>query len=112
MTPLPFTCQHEAYIPGVEDGYGNETPGWANAVDVPCFWWSDTSTEPRSAPSGGSLVAVDLCLVVDSSLAVDHRDVFVVEGKRFEVIGLPKDFDHGPWGYRPNRQVLELKWVG
>ena|SRR6476620_6510880 len=112
MTPLPFTCQQESYTAGVTDDYGNESPGWADPVEVPCFWWSDTSTEPRSAPSGGSLVAVDLCLVVDSALVVDHRDRFTVKGKRFEVIGLPKDFDHGPFSYQPNRQVLELKWVG
>src|SRR6478735_4508459 len=110
--PLPFTCQREAYTAGVTDDYGNESPGWADPVAVQCFYHPGATTEPRSAPTGGSLVTVDLSLFVDSALVVDHRDRFVVEGRTFEVIGLPKNWDHGPFSYHPDRQVLELKWVG
>lgn len=114
--PLPFTCQHEAYTPGVEDDHGNTVPGWLDPVAVSCVWWSpqtqDASTEPASPPTGGDRVTWDLVLVLDSAVAVDHRDQFTVEGKKFEVIGLPKDFNHGPFGFSPDRLVVELKWVG
>ena len=114
--PLPFTCQHEAYTPGVEDDHGNTVPGWLDPVPVACVWWSpntDTaSSEPASAPTGGDRVMLDLVLVVDSAVSVDHRDRFNVDGRRFEVIGLPKDFNHGPFGFSPDRLVVELKWVG
>lgn len=112
MIPLPFTCQRHAYTDGVEDDHGNTVPGWVDPVAVACFWWSAASTEPRSEPTGGDLVTVDLALVVDIAQAVDHRDQWTVDGRKFNVVGLPKDWDHGPFGYQPNRQILELKWVG
>lgn len=119
MFPLPFTCQHEGYTgdPDVTDDDGNTVPDWADPVSVPCFRWPGASTEPgyqyrASGSAGSDQVSVDLTLVVDSSVVVDHRDRFTVDGHDFEVVGLPKDFDHGPFGFSPNRRVVELKWVG
>lgn len=110
--PLPFTCLHGAYIVGEDDDHGNSVPDWSDSVPVDCFWWSPTSSEPLGAPTGSEQVSVDLTLVVDSTLQVDHRDRFTVSGHDFEVIGLPKDYDHGPFGFSPGRRVIELKWVG
>jgi hypothetical protein len=100
------------YAAGAEDEHGNIEPTWADPVTVACFWWSPSSAEPSSAPTGGDRVTADVVLVVDSAVAVDHRDRFTVDGKRFEVIGLPADYDHGPFGFAPNRRVIDLKWVG
>lgn len=114
--PLPFTCLREAYTDGVKDAHGNTVPGWLDPVSVACVWWSpenrDTSMEPASGPTGGDRVIMDVILVVDSSVPVDHRDKFTVDQKRFEVVGLPKDYNHGPFGVSPDRLVVELKWVG
>lgn len=110
--PLPFTCQHEAYTPGVEDDHGNTVPGWLPQVEVACFWWDPSSTEPDLPPTGGDRVVADRVLVVDSVVTVDHRDRFTIEGRKFEVSGLPKDYNHGPFGFSPDRLVIELKWVG
>ena len=112
MIPLPFTCLHGAYTAGLEDSHGNTVPGWADPVAVPCFWWSVSSTEPVSAPTGSDQVSVDLALAIDSAVNVDHRDRFTIDGHDFEVVGLPKDYDHGPFGFSPNRRVIELKWMG
>lgn len=110
--PLPFTCQHEAYNSDATDEHGNAVPEWAAPVDVQCFWWSGSSSEPLAAPTGSDQVSVDVSLTVDSALAVDHRDVFTVDGRKFEVIGFPKEWDHGPWGFQPKRQIIELKRTG
>ena len=116
LFPLPFTCQHRAYKPGTVNGRGNTKPDWEDPVDVACVWWSPetrvASTEPASAPTGGDLATLDLVLVVDSSVSVDQRDTFTIQGREFEVIGLPKDFNHGSFGFSPDRHVIELKWVG
>lgn len=112
MVSLPFTCLHGAYVDGAVDDHGNTIPDWADPVAVACFWWSPSSAEPLAAPTGSDQVSVDITLVVDSALQVDHRDRFTVDGHDFEVIGLPKDFDHGPFGFAPNRRVIELKWMG
>lgn len=108
MTPLPFTCLHGAYLAGAKDSHGNDIAGWADPVPQPCFWWSNSSAEPV----GSDQVSVDLSLVVDSALAVDHRDRFTIDGHDYEVVGLPKDYDHGPFGFSPRRRVIELKWIG
>ena len=111
LTPLPFTCLHVAYEAGEEDGHGNTLPGWAEPVDVACFWWSLESSEPPGPPTGSDRVVAEVALVVDSALPVDHRDRFTVQGQLFEVTGLPKVWDHGPFGFAPNRQIIELRMV-
>lgn len=117
--PLPFTSLHSSYIgdPDVQDDHGNAVVGWADPVPVACFWWSGNSTEPGyqyrgSQEAGSDQVSVDITLVVDSELEVDHRDRFTVTGHDFEVVGLPKEWDHGPFGFSPHRRVIELKWIG
>ena len=112
-TPLPFACLHEAYDADPEpDEHGNAVPGWAAPITRACFWWIPSSAEPASPPTGGDLVTVDTVLVLDSAVPVDHRDRFTVAGRRFEVSGLPADYDHGPYGYAPARRVITLKSPG
>lgn len=110
-TPLPFTCLHEAYDRGQEDGHGNIREGWLESVTVPCIWWSVSSAEPAAPPTGSERVVVDLSLVVNSALVVDHRDRFTIQGRRYEVTGVPAEWDHGPFGFSPNRQVISLRAV-
>lgn len=109
LIPLPFTCHHERWQAGADDDHGNPTSSWQDPVEVPCVWWSPASNEPASG--SGDRVSAAVVLVVDSDVEVDHRDRFTVDGRRFEVIGLPKDYDHGPWGFTPKRRVVELKWM-
>jgi hypothetical protein len=111
LFPLPFTCQHEVYTAGVEDAHGNTVPGWLEPVTVACAWWTPSSQEPNLPPTGGDRVVADMVLIVDSVVAVDHRDRFTVNSRRFEVVGLPKDYNHGPFGFSPDRLVVELKAV-
>lgn len=112
--PLPFTALHSSYLddPDTVDDHGNAVVGWADPVPVPCFWWYGDSYEPIAAPAGSDQVSIDINLVVDVELEVDHRDRFTVSGHDFEVVGLPKEWDHGPFGFSPNRRVIELKWIG
>lgn len=117
MFPLPFSCLHDSYIGSAEDDHGNPVPTWATSVAVDCFWWIGQSTESRyqfraSGNTGSDQASVDLTLVVDANVPVDHRDRFTVDGKAFEVVGLPKDYNHGPFAFSPDRLVVELKWTG
>lgn len=110
MIPLPFTCLHGAYTAGVPDDHGDTTSGWAAGVSTPCIWWPGASTEPFAAPTGSEQVQVDITVVIDSAVVVDHRDRFTVDGQTFDVVGQPKSWDHGPW-WAPNRQAVELQRV-
>lgn len=113
LFPLPFTCQHERYVKGIKDADGNEIPDWAIPVVVQCVWWPEDSQRQFGDESvSNEQASIDLNLVVDSSVVVDQRDRFTVDGRPFEVVGLPQDYDHGPFGFRPNRKLLKLRWVG
>ncbi|BBZ65816.1 hypothetical protein MINS_12450 [Mycolicibacterium insubricum] len=112
LFPLPFTCQHEVYQPGTKDAHGNTTPTWAAPIPRACSWWPADTTEPATGPTGGDRVIADTTLVLDSTVTVDHRDRFLLDGRRHEVVGIPKDYNHGPYGITPDRIVVQLKWVG
>mgnify|MGYP006278550203 CR=1 FL=1 len=111
VIPLPFTCLHSPYVPGGEDAHGNTIPEWLDPVEVACIWWPVNSSEPPGPPTGSERVVAELSLVVDVSVGVDHRDRFTVEGQLFEATRQPKEYDHGPWGFTPNRQIVELRMV-
>lgn len=117
--PLPFAAQHHAFTAGDEDDHGNTTPGHRDPVPVPCIWWTPTSSEPQTGQVNTDRVIADVVLAVDSVLRVDSRDYFTIaelidsvgDPMRLDVIGLPKDYDHGPFGFAPGRQIVELKAV-
>jgi len=111
LTPLPFTCLHEPYAPGEQDGHGNTIPEWSEPFEVACMWWPVNSSEPAGPPTGSDRVVAERALVVDVSIVVDHRDRFIFDGQRFEVTGMPANYDCGPFGFTPNRQVVELRMV-
>ena len=109
--PLPFSCLHEPYIAGDADSHGNITPTWGEPVAVPCMWWPVASSEPPGPPTGSDRVVGELALVVDVAVPIDHRDRFTVKGQMFEVTGLAKSYDHGPFGFAPGRKVVDLRMV-
>ena len=111
LTPLPFSCLHESYIPGGEDGHGNTIAGFEEPVEVACMWWPVNTEEPPGPPTGSERVVAERALVIDVKVAVDHRDRFIFDGQRFEVTGIPQNYDFGPFGFAPNRQVVELRMV-
>lgn len=96
--PLPFTCQREAYLPDGVDAYNNPQPRWDDPVDTPCVWWT-TET--------------DTFVIVDSVVPVDYRDRFIVDGRHYEITPdtMPADYNHGPFGFSPNRTVVKLRML-
>lgn len=112
--PLPFVAEHHAYTPGVENEWGNTVPGHVEPVSVPCIWWTPSSDEPPSGNVNSDRVVADVVLALDSAVQVDSRDYFTIDAfpaVRLDVVGLPKDYDHGPWGFSPGRRIVELKAV-
>lgn len=106
---LRWTAGHQVYSEtGGLDAHGNDVPTWADAVDVPAIWWSPSSSEP--AVAGHDRVTVDVVMVVASSLVVSPHDRMVLDGKRYEVIGEPEDYDHGP-GRPAGRKPVNLRRV-
>lgn len=102
---------HETYAAGRQDAHGNTTPGWSDPVEVACMWWPVSSEEPHGHPTGSDRVVGELALVVDVVIPIDHRDRFTVKDQMFEVAGLAKNYDYGPFGFAPGRKVIELRMV-
>lgn len=111
MIGLPFTAGHERWTPGEEDSHGNTTPAWLPPTAVRCFWWVPTTTEPQSGPVNSDRAVADAVIVIESGIPVDPRDRFILDGRRYEVVGEPKDYDHGPFGFRPGRRPIDLRRV-
>lgn len=111
LTPLPHSCLHESYTAGEQDLHGNTTPGWGEPVEVACMWWPVASEEPAGPPTGSERVVGELALVVDVAVPVDQRDRFTVKEQLFEVNGLAKNYDYGPFGFAPGRKVIALRMV-
>lgn len=109
--PLPWEAGHRKWVAGaVDPEWGTVTEGHhADPVSVDCFWWTPSSDEP--AQQGHSRVVADLVLVVDSTIQVDSTDLFEIGGKAWEVIGEVKDYNHGPFGFSPDRLVIECRRV-
>lgn len=112
LFPLPFECQHEHYLAGAEDDHGNVTPTWNPPEHRECFWWPGPASEASPVAGGSEQATVDRTLILDIDVPVDHRDRFMFGAQRFEAAGLPKEFDHGPFGFVTDRQVVELRFVG
>lgn len=111
MFPLPFKAWLRAYAGSTEDDLGNLTDEWATAVEEPAIWWTPSSVATSEQKMAGhDRIVVDLVLVVDSATVVGPRDHAVIEGREFEVIGYPEDFDHGPW-WRPGLQPVNLRRI-
>lgn len=109
MIPLLFTVGLRSYSDDPEtDAHGNTASEWSDPVDTEAVWWSPSSSEPALA--GHDRVAIDLVVVVASSVAVGPHDRIVVEGREYEVIGYPEDYDHGPW-WSPNRKPVNVRRV-
>jgi hypothetical protein len=108
VIPLLFTVGHRAYSDSGEDAHGNPAEDYADPVDVEAIWWSPSSSEPALA--GHDRVAIDLVVVVSSATPVGPHDSLVVEGREYEVVGYPEDYDHGPW-WSPNRKPVNVRRV-
>ena len=119
IIPLPFAAKHHAYTPGVENEDGNTVPGHLDPVSVACFWWNPSREEPQAGPVNTDRVTADVVIAVDSALQVDSRDYFTIaelknrngDPIRLDVVGLPKNYDKGPFGFSPGRRIVELKAV-
>lgn len=61
--------------------------------------------------AGHDRVIADLVVVVDRTVSVGPLDRMVVDGREYEVDGEAADYNHGPFGFSPNRLVVECKRI-
>lgn len=107
--PLAQTIRHSAFDGTTRDSRGNVIDSWADPVDVRCFWHTSNSHEPQIA--GHDRVLVDASVYVPMDMEIGTKDRFELPGLgEFEVVGIPDDFNHGPW-WVPGLLVVNLRRI-
>ena len=107
--PLPWEAQILRWQSDALDAFGNPVEGFGPPVAFDCFWWSPSSSEPSL--QGHDRVVADLVVVAAADFVCGHRDRIIVGGREYDVAGEPKDYNHGPFGFSPDRVVIECKAV-
>ena len=104
-----YQIQHLAKTEDAEDSWGTKHSVWAYPVEVEVFGWAPPSPDAELRDIGTG-VRRDLDLYTPTGFA-RPGDHVVIDGNRWEVIGYPEDFTHGPFGfpagYRINLQRVE-----
>lgn len=115
MTFLPPPSQvigHRVFGAGEEDAHGNVEKGWADPVDVLVHaWHTGQSEEPQV--EGHERVRVDGQVIAPSTWMPDPRDRVTLPGVpgEFLIIGVPEDYDHGPFGWSPGVRMVNIQKV-
>ena len=109
MIPLPWSAKISRFKAGSTDAFGNPVESWESPVEFACFWWTPSSSEPAMA--GHDRVVADLVVVVAAGFSCGPRDRITVDGRDYGVDGEPRDYNHGPFGFSPDRLVIECRRV-
>lgn len=98
------TITHLPYTEGVKDAHGNPVESWGPPRELSVFAvYPTSSTEPDNA-NRTTLVSTGLS-VLAPPMEIDPRDRFVWQGETWEVVGWPKDWTHGPFGWTPGIEI-------
>lgn len=91
------TLHVRRYVAGSEDAHGNATG--THGTTVEWLVWGlapGAMAEPNLANRDTSEVVWSVLAPADDSIP-SGRDLVVVDGEDFEVLGDPKDYTRGPW---------------
>lgn len=101
--PTPFVVTHVTRAKTGENALGQPIYAETSTVRKVYGWAPTYETERHEAALAGRTVS-DLTLYTPD-LDWSSNDKVVVDGLDYEVIGNPKDFNHGPFGFQPGCTV-------
>lgn len=112
MYPTPYTVQTSAFNKSGTDSHGNPVESWATPITQPVYGWAvPNSIQPKYA--GQERTLVDVELYVPPGFVVGPRDRIILTGDwKFEAIGYPEDYTHGPFGFNPGLVVNLIRVEG
>ena len=112
MTLFPFgeTLQLLPYVGTADDGMGNETPSWGDAVTIThCGFDPGGTSEPRNGLSQ-RVIALPR-LFVPYGLPIAPQDRILRGSETYEVEGFPADWTQPQTGWDPGALVVNLKRI-
>lgn len=97
----PYTVQTRAYSEDGFDSRGRPVEVWAGPVAQGVYgWYMPDSTEP--AVAGANQVLIRVVLLAPEEFQVGEHDKVIVPGYgELDVLGMPQDYNNGPFGWRP-----------
>lgn len=103
--PMPYTVETRAYSESGFDSRGRPVESWADPVSQGVYgWYMPDSRE--TALVGANQVEVTVVLLVPETFSVGAHDKVIVSGLgELDVLGLPQDYNNGPFGWRPGLVV-------
>lgn len=106
----PWTVQLSKWSYGPKDKYGNRTKVFAPPVTRSVYGWAppDLAEEIFSANRDAIVQDLDVYDPDDSAYAPDDR--VIINGITYRVMGDNRNYDHGPFGFRPGG-VVRVKRV-
>jgi hypothetical protein len=109
--PTPYRVRVYGYIGTVIDAHGNVTDEWDDiAHEVAVHGWAPPSSD-REMVGGRTAITRGLDLYAPPETPIGPQDHVEVGGVRYEVVGYPEDYTHGPFawqaGLRINLQTVE-----
>lgn len=106
--PLAQTVGHKPYSSTTKNAHGNDVAVYGAVVDREVYGYGPPIRVADAEPGGTQVIeGID---VYAPLFPVDDRDLFVVGGLDYMVIGEAGDWTNGPFGFEPG-QVIHLKRV-
>lgn len=107
--PALFDVGHAKYVPGAKNAHNVPKDEWAAPVTKKFITWAAYDT---SEPGKDNRDRVDCGILVYPDFgAVSPRDRMVIDGERYEVVGLPEHADKSPWPSDVENWRIDLKQV-
>lgn len=106
----PFTVLLSKWSHGPPDKYGEREKVYAEPVARPVYGWAppDLAEEIFSANRDAIVQDLDVYDPHDSDYSPD--DHVIINGVTYRVMGDTRNYDHGPFGYKPGG-VVRVKRV-
>lgn len=102
IAALPFEIQR--YEGAGRDAHGNERETWAPAVPELAYgFYTRVSDEPRP---DRDVVTERWSLLAPASVSVGPHDRVTVLGETYEVVGIPRVWNHGPFGWAAGVEIV------
>lgn len=106
--PLAQTVYQKPYSSTTKNAHGNDVVNHGDPIPRPVYGYGPPSRTSEAEPGGTQVI--DGLDVFGPIFPVDPRDLFVVEGTDYDVVGHADDWTKGPFGFLPG-QVIHLKRV-
>ncbi|MBF6064937.1 hypothetical protein IU494_30285 [Nocardia terpenica] len=115
--PLRSIVGHHHYRDGGRDAHGNPTEYFEPALDaagepVRVYGWAPVSSTEPALP-GHTRVVTEVDLYTAPGFVPGPHDLIdlpAAPAGRFEIVGFPADYGHGPFDWSPG-SVIRLKKV-